>query len=316
MYEPDMHEADTELEQALYSSFVRVSAPDDLILRVERRLLAARRQTAVPTFRLLSLQTRSVWTNLSSLAAHATVFALIALLFLHARNAVKTSATVTQIDAFLPITVPATNSMGGGGGGGAHDILQAPKGKLPKFEQQPIVPPMVAVNEHPKLAQEAAIVMPKDLQLPNNTMPNLGDPRTSVAGPAANGSGDLGGMGTGSGGGIGSGRGNGYGPGEGGGYGGGIYHVGGGVAAPQLIFAPDPEFSDEARRAKFQGICVVSLIVDPQGNPQRVQVVRHLGMGLDQKAVDAVKQYRFKPATLQGKPVPVEVNIEVTFRIY
>ena len=175
---------------------------------------------------------------------------------------------------------------------------------------------MVAVNEHPKLAQEAAIMMPKDLQLPNNNMPNLGDPRTSVAGPAANGTGDLGGMGTGSGGGIGSGRGNGYGPGEGGGYGGGIYQVGGGVAAPQLIFAPDPEFSDEARRAKFQGICVVSLIVDPQGNPQRVQVVRHLGMGLDQKAVDAVKQYRFKPATLQGKPVPVEVNIEVAFRIY
>ena len=206
--------------------------------------------------------------------------------------------------------------MGGGGGGGAHDILQAPKGKLPKFEQQPIVPPMVVVNEHPKLAQDAAIMVPKDLQLPNNTMPNLGDPRTSVAGPAANGTGDLGGLGTGSGGGIGSGRGNGYGPGEGGGYGGGIYHVGGGVAAPLLIFAPDPEFSDEARRAKFQGICVVSLVVDAQGNPQRVQVVRHLGMGLDQKAVDAVNQYRFKPATLQGKPVPVEVNIEVTFRIY
>jgi TonB family protein len=61
---------------------------------------------------------------------------------------------------------------------------------------------------------------------------------------------------------------------------------------------------------------VVSVVVDVQGNPQQVQVVRHLGMGLDQKAVDAVKQYRFKPATLQGKPVPVEVNIEVTFRIY
>jgi protein TonB len=318
MYEPNMHESDTELEQALYSAFVRVSAPDDLILRVEQRLLAARRQTAVPTFRLLSLQTRSVWTNLWSVTAHASVFALIALLFFHTRNhgIVKTRATVAQIDAFLPITSSATNSMGGGGGGGAHDILEAPKGKLPKFEQQPIVPPMVAVNEHPKLAHEAAIMMPKDLQLPDNTMQNLGDPRTSVAGPAANGTGDLGGLGTGSGGGIGSGRGNGYGPGEGGGYGGGIYHVGGGVAAPQLIFAPDPEFSDEARRAKFQGICVVSLIVDPQGNPQRVQVVRHLGMGLDQKAVDAVKQYRFKPATLQGKPVPVEVNIEVTFRIY
>jgi periplasmic protein TonB len=95
-----------------------------------------------------------------------------------------------------------------------------------------------------------------------------------------------------------------------------LYHVGGGVAAPQLVFAPDPEFSDEARRAKFQGVCVVSVVVDAQGRTQRVQVIRHLGMGLDQKAVEAVRQYRFKPATLQGKPVPVEVNIEVTFRIY
>ncbi len=318
MYEPDMYEADTELEQALYSAFVRVSPPDDLILRVERRLLNPRRQAAVPTFGLLSVQTRSAWSNLWSIAAHASAFALIALLLLHGRNQglVKNRATLTQLDAFLPMTVPAKQSSGGGGGGGAHDILQAPKGKLPKFEQQPIVPPMVVVNAHPKLTQEAAIIMPRDLELPNNNMPNLGDPRTSVAGPASNGTGDLAGMGTGSGGGIGSGMGNGYGPGEGGGYGGGIYHVGGGVAAPQLIFAPDPEFSDEARRAKFQGVCVVSLVVDTHGNPQRVQVLRHLGMGLDQKAVDAVKQYRFKPATLQGKPVPVEVNIEVTFRIY
>jgi TonB family protein len=318
MYEPNMYEADTELEQALYSAFVRVSAPDDLILRVEQRLLGARRALAVPSFRLLSLQTRSAWSSVWSMAAHAGAFALIVLLFLHARDQglVKTHATLTQIDVFLPMSAAAKQSSGGGGGGGAHDILQAPKGKLPKFEQQPIVPPMVVKNDHPKLTQEAAIVMPKDLQLPNNNMPNLGDPRTSVAGPVSNGTGDLGGMGTGSGGGIGSGRGNGYGLGEGGGFGGGLYHVGGGVAAPQLIFAPDPEFSDEARRAKFQGVCVVSLVVDAQGNPQRVQVVRHLGMGLDQKAVDAVKQYRFKPATLQGKPVPVEVNIEVTFRIY
>jgi TonB family protein len=126
----------------------------------------------------------------------------------------------------------------------------------------------------------------------------------------------MAGMGAGSGGGIGFGTGHGYGPGEGGGYGGGFYHVGGGVAAPQLIYAVDAEFSDEARRAKFQGVCVVSLVVDAKGNPQRVEVIRHLGMGLDQKAIAAVKQYKFKPATLQGKPVPVEVNVEVNFRIY
>ena len=88
------------------------------------------------------------------------------------------------------------------------------------------------------------------------------------------------------------------------------------VAAPKVIYAVDPEFSDEARRAKFQGICVVALIVDAQGNPQRVHAVGHLGMGLDEKAVAAVKQYKFKPATLQGRPVPVEVNVEVDFRIY
>ena len=229
----------------------------------------------------------------------------------------KKNQLLTNIDVpqYMPIA-PKGPQMGGGGGGGSHDIIQAPKGRLPKFEEQPIVPPMVIKNDHPKLTAEPAIMMPKDIQLPNNNLPNLGDPRTSVVGPASNGSGSGAGMGTGSGGGIGSGKGNGYGPGEGGGYGGGLYHVGGGVSAPQLIFAPDPEFSDEARRAKYQGVCVVSLIVDAQGNPQRVQVVRHLGMGLDEKAVEAVKQYKFKPATLQGKPVPVEVNIEVNFRIY
>jgi bla regulator protein BlaR1 len=95
-----------------------------------------------------------------------------------------------------------------------------------------------------------------------------------------------------------------------------IYHVGGDVSAPQLIFAPNPEFSEEAKRAKYQGVCILALIVDEQGNPQRVQAIRHLGMDLDQKAVEAVKQYRFNPAMLHGEPVAVEVNIEVNFRLY
>jgi bla regulator protein BlaR1 len=95
-----------------------------------------------------------------------------------------------------------------------------------------------------------------------------------------------------------------------------IYHVGGDVSAPKLIFAPDPEYSEEAKRAKYQGICVLSLVVDAEGNPQRVQVVRHLGKGLDQKAVEAVEQYKFKPAMLHGDPVAVEVHIEVNFRVY
>ena len=88
-----------------------------------------------------------------------------------------------------------------------------------------------------------------------------------------------------------------------GGYGGGPYRVGGGVSAPKLLFGPDPEFSDEARRAKFQGTCVVSVVVDENGRTQHARIIGHLGMGLDEKALEAVKQYRFIPAKLAGKPV-------------
>jgi len=94
------------------------------------------------------------------------------------------------------------------------------------------------------------------------------------------------------------------------------YHVGGEVSAPKLVYAPDPEYSNKARRANYQGVCVVSAIVDAKGKPQHVQVVRHLGMGLEKKAVEAVKQYRFEPAMLHDKPVAVTVNIEVNFRRY
>jgi periplasmic protein TonB len=260
---------------------------------------------------------RSPASSAISIGIHVLIILAIFAIFLLGRAKLKAkNMQVVNVDIppYLPIA-PKGPQMGGGGGGGSHDIIQAPKGKLPQLEKEPIVPPMVIKNDHPKLTVEPAINMPKEIQMPSN-MPNLGDPRTSVVGPASNGTGDSGGMGTGSGGGIGSGKGNGYGPGEGGGYGGGLYHVGGGVSPPQVIYSVDPEFSDEARRAKYQGVCVVAIIVDAQGNPQRIQVVRHLGMGLDEKAVEAVKQYKFKPAMLQGKPVPVEVNIEVNFRIY
>jgi bla regulator protein blaR1 len=95
-----------------------------------------------------------------------------------------------------------------------------------------------------------------------------------------------------------------------------IYHVGGDVTAPKLVFAPDPEYTEMARRAKYQGACVISTVVDAQGNPTLVQIVRQLGMGLDKKAVKAVKQYKFEPAMRFGTPVAVAVNIEVNFRLY
>jgi TonB family protein len=95
-----------------------------------------------------------------------------------------------------------------------------------------------------------------------------------------------------------------------------VRKVGGGVTAPVPIQVSEPDYTKEARKAKLKGIVVVSLVVDVQGMPQNVQVLYGLGMGLDQKAVDAVKQYKFKPGMLDGNPVPVKISIEVNFQLF
>lgn len=207
---------------------------------------------------------------------------------------------------------------GGGGGGGSHDIVDPIKGKLPPRMKDPITPPMVPVLDHPKLAIESAINVQPNIQLPDNpNLPNIGVSKSANVQLASNGQGGGSGMGTGYGGGMGSGTGNGFGPGQGGNAGGGLYQIGGGVSAPVAVFTPEAEFSDEARRAKYQGVCLISVIVDAQGNPQDPRVIRALGMGLDEKALEAVRKYKFKPAMKDGRtPVPVRITIEVNFRLY
>ena len=117
-----------------------------------------------------------------------------------------------------------------------------------------------------------------------------------------------------SGAGLGFGQGNGSGGVE---HAGGVYTLGGRVTAPEVIHSVEAQFSDEARRAKYQGICIVGLIVDAQGNPQNIHVVRPLEHGLSEKAIEAVRQYKFKPAMLDGvTPVPVSINIQIDFRLY
>ncbi len=123
-----------------------------------------------------------------------------------------------------------------------------------------------------------------------SNMPNLGDPMSKIPeGPLSNGTGSGGGIGSGSGGGVGSGSGPGVGPGHGGGIGGGAFRVGNGVSAPRALETPDPEYSEEARKAKYQGTVVLWLIVGPDGKPRDIRVSRPLGMGLDQKAIEAVQ---------------------------
>lgn len=213
----------------------------------------------------------------------------------------------------------AKKVISGGGGGGDHDIIQAPKGHPPKAALQQITPPAIVMrNTHPKLAVEPTVVAPPAVHVAENHVPMLGTPMNAVlpAAPPSNGTGSGGGIGSGSGGGVGMGHGTGVGAGSGGGIGGGVYRVGGGISAPTAISAPDPDYTEEARRAKKQGTCVLWLIVDSAGRPRDIRVARGLGFGLDAKAVDAVKQWRFQPALKDGKPVDVQISVEVEFHLY
>jgi TonB family protein len=97
---------------------------------------------------------------------------------------------------------------------------------------------------------------------------------------------------------------------------GAVMRIGGGVSAPVPVYTVNPEYSEQARKQKAGGTVLVSLIVDTQGMPQNVHIVRGVGLGLDEKAIEAVKQYRFKPAMMGDKPVAVQVNIQVNFQIF
>jgi len=207
-----------------------------------------------------------------------------------------------------PYVLPASKSQaGGGGGGGDRDKLAASKGALPKFSSEQITPPAAIIrNDNPKLAVEPTVVVPPQIHLPQTG--TLGDPLSAVLGPPSNG--------PGFGGGIGSGTGPGVGPGRGGGIGGGVYHVGGGVSAPRPIYSPDPDYSEEARKAKYQGVVVLWVVVGPDGRTHDIRVYRSLGMGLDEKAIEAIRTWKFEPARKDGIPVAVQVNIEVSFRLY
>jgi TonB family protein len=234
-------------------------------------------------------------------------------------HAVAKPQTTTQLidpGDFIPLK-PAKTQAGGGGGGGDRDVLKASQGRLPKFSMQAQLAPPAAVirNLNPKLAVEPTVMVPPDIKVAMNNMPNLGDPKSSAIIPS-NGTGSGSGIGEGSGGGVGPGNGRGVGPGEGMGIGGGTYRPGRGVTPPRPIFSPDPEFSEEARKAKYQGTCTLMIVVAADGRPTNIRVVNSLGMGLDEKAIETVKTWRFEPGRKDGHAVNVEMAVEVDFHLY
>jgi len=254
--------------------------------------------------------------GMTSILIHAAAIAL--LLFLGTNKAVQ-QVVKQQIDLIAPNLAPykapiKANEMHGGGGGGDRSPTPVSKGKLPKLANKQFVPPMISHVENPKLVMDPTLIIPPDANIPKVDSPNLGDP-LSKSGLASNGFGSGGGMGSGRGGGVGPGSGPGFGPGSGGGMGGGVYKIGGGVSSPSLIYKVEPEYSEEARKAKFQGTVLLYVEVDEQGKPRNIRVIRPLGLGLDQKAIEAVEKWKFSPGKKDGKPVAVQAQIEVNFRL-
>jgi periplasmic protein TonB len=253
-----------------------------------------------------------------SAVIHVIAISLLLLLALKAHTIVtqQPSTIVMPVDfkePIPPMILPVAKAMSGGGGGGAHEVVEASKGHPPMVAKIQVTNPQIIRIDRPKLeiAPTELVRMPDD-----NSLPRLGVAQSQTVALVSQGKGSSSGFGQGIGGGIGSGHGSGVGPGSGGSYGGGLMSVGGGVSAPLLLHSVEPEFTDEARRANYQGSVSIKLIVDSQGNPQDVRLASHLGMGLEEKAIEAVKQYKFRAAMYEGHPVSVQILMDVDFHLH
>lgn len=246
--------------------------------------------------------------GLMSLLIHVGVIGLMLLIF-------QAPSIQKKIHDWGPVVYvppykmpPAAQKAGGGGGGGQKMPTPVNKGAPPKFAPKQFIPPALKV-ETPKLPAVPTITAP----VPQIQAPDYGDPLSKMA--QLSGGQGAHGLGNGTGGGVGTGNGDGYGPGSGGGMGGGVYRVGGEVSAPVLISKTEPEYSEEARKAKYSGTVLLSLVVGADGLPRDIKVIRPLGLGLDEKAVEAVQRWRFRAGVKGGHPVATQATIEVSFRL-
>jgi periplasmic protein TonB len=254
----------------------------------------------------------------ASAASHVGGFFLIIFIITHMPEAPSPAAQPDRLPSDI-VWLNAPGPGGGGGGGGNKSPDPPRKAELPGKEKI-----TVPVNKPPALTPEP----PKDLPKPEMQMniPAITTQAGVMEVPGAltglpslpsQGSGSGGGAGTGTGTGIGPGSGSGLGPGFGGGTGGGAYRPGNGVDMPKVLSEVKPSYTAEAMRAKIQGVVLVEAVVMPDGGVGQVQVLRSLDptFGLDQEAIKAVKRWRFAPGKRFGQPVPVMVEIELTFTL-
>jgi TonB family protein len=249
---------------------------------------------------------RSWWQGTGvSITVHALIFGALIYSLTHATQNVNQVNQATEKLDFIFLDRPKPGPGGGGGG--------RPKDPEPPRKAEIVAAKPPTVQPIPKPADVPTPIVTVPIQTPQAvvTLPGALAPIDSTIGIGAAG----GGKGTG----IGTGTGSGVGEGSGGGFGGGVYQIGNGVTSPQLIKEVKPNYTGDAMRAKLQGVVEMEAVVLADGtvDPNRIKITRSLDstFGLDQQAIIAVKQWRFRPGTYKGQPVPVLVNVELTFTL-
>jgi periplasmic protein TonB len=240
----------------------------------------------------------ALWT---SILLHLTPLLLVLLV----RVAVPVSpVSPTVIHINPPLRAPRLQPDSGGGGG--DTALPARKGRAPTpVLRKVFVLPMLPQVDQPKLPVVTAMLETPSF---NVEAAEIGDPlgRSQIGGPGRHG---LVGIGDVPGTGIGKDNGTG---------------LGGSDAKrvtikvtrhPEAIYKPEPDYSEEARKARFQGVVVLAVEVGTDGQAHDIRVIRGLGMGLDDKAIEAVMRWRFRPALAGGQPVAVPATVEVAFHL-
>jgi TonB family protein len=307
-------------------------------VQIGRALVARARESAVPTtppllFSLFSRAAGPTRPTGMPLAVSGTVHAgvIAGAVLLAALGTTSTAATpVIEIDneplRFVFIAAPGPG--GGGGGGGRKQPAPPPKAQregprtisspLPRREPPKPVAAAVAPPEPdpaPLKAEALPAVVAPIVAAPADPETRIGVLEATAARNNSRGAGDAGGVGSGTGTGLGEGVGGGVGPGEGGGIGGGPYRPGSGIEPPQLLREVRADYTEQARRANLEGEVVLEIVVKRDGTVSDPRIVQRLGGGLDERAVQAVRQWRFEPARRLGAPVDVIVEVSVEFRL-
>jgi TonB family protein len=309
---------------SVLDKFVKSKSPFTSLISTVRDILAYRHhrlETTAAPIEVAELWSKdnSGYSGLVSVGLHLLLITAVILpsILVFQTPALTTTSVMMLNDKPLitPQLPKMEKSSGGGGGGGMKTPRPPSKGQLPRGDDKQLVPPMVEVkNLAPDLAVEPTVIAPQLANIVPLLNQPFGDPN-GVVGPPSAGPGRGGGIGTGVGTGVGSGKGPGVGPGEGGGIGGGVFQVGGGVSEPVLLQQTQPEYSDDGRKARIQGTVELLIIVNPDGSVKFDNVRKSLGYGLDQKAIDAVKKWRFIAGKKDGKPVATYVSVLVNFSL-